>query len=439
MYQRICILICLQIGYQQMTSQNIYTLPAAIDYALQHNYDHKKSQLEKMISYEKTQEVFTQGLPKITGSVGYQNQFIVPTSVLPGTFLNPPVEGFIPVQFGVSNSMNATVGLQQLLFDGRYLVGLQARRSIKELADMQVKMSERDVRVLITKSYYQAIVAQKSVKSLIEGKAVLDNVLSQTIKTYKQGLIEELDVERLQYNVKSLENTIAQMETRAKLANYALKLNMGYPMEQELNIVDGNDSIINMILTQTIQTSPVKNRIELLMSEQAIKLQQFDLKQTKSGYLPSIFGSAAFGYNSFSQQFNFWNVPWYSLGNFGIQAQIPIYDGGTRKSQIKQMTLNVQKAENDRLQMIDGIQLNIKNSILTLTNHINEYKNQKDILKLAEKIEKKTQFKYKEGVGSSFEFSNAQNERIQQYLNFLQNELNLINAQVEYQKAISNL
>ena len=101
-----------------------------LQYGLQHNYNHQNSQLEKSITYEKTQEVLTQGFPKINGSLAYQNQFIVPTSVIPGDAFGAPGQ-LIPVKFGISNSMNANVGLQQLLFDGRYLVGVQARTSIK--------------------------------------------------------------------------------------------------------------------------------------------------------------------------------------------------------------------------------------------------------------------------------------------------------------------
>jgi outer membrane protein TolC len=79
------------------------------------------------------------------------------------------------------------------------------------------------------------------------------------------------------------------------------------------------------------------------------------------------------------------------------------------------------------------------NSIRELRNSINDYDNQMDIWKLSEKIERKTQIKYKEGVGSSFEFANAQNERIQQYLKLLQSELKLLNSNVDFQKANGKL
>lgn len=419
-------------------SQKTFTLTDAINYAMTHNYDHQRNQLDKSITYEKTQEVLTQGFPKVTGSVAYQNQFIVPTSVIPGEAFGAPGQ-LIPVKFGLSNSMNASVGVQQLLFDGRYLVGVQARSAIKELANIQVKLSERDVKILISKSYYQAVTASKSLNSLKESKNVLEKLLDQTQKTYKQGLIEELDVERLQYNVKTLDNTIDVLETQAQLALSALKLNMGYPMEDTIHLMDDLKPEIESIMRQDIIGYSVDNRIELKLADEGIKIKKYDLKQMRYSALPSFYGAFNYGYNSFSNQFNFWDNKWYNFGNFGIQANIPIFDGFTRKSQVAQARLAVQKSELEKTQLFNALKIESMNSSLSLKNNIHEYDNQKDILKLSEKIEHKTQLKYKEGVGSSFEFANAQNERIQQYLKLLQSELKLLNSYIDYKKAVNKL
>jgi outer membrane protein TolC len=432
--KQVFITIVLSLFTQAGIGQNkVYTLEAAIDFALKHNYNHQKNQLEKSITYEKTQEVLTQGFPKVNGSLAYQNQFIVPTSVIPGDAFGAPGQ-LIPVKFGISNTMNASLGLQQLIFDGRYLVGVQARTSIKELANLQVKMSERDVKVLISKSYFQAVAANKSLKSLRESKSVMDKLYDQTNKTYKQGLIEELDVERLQYNVKTIENAILVLETQNQLALSALKLNMGFPMEDSLQIAEDITHILNEAFLQSSFVDNLENRLEYKLAEQSVLLKKYDLKQMRFSALPSLYGAANYGYNSFSDRFNFFNNTWYNFGNFGIQANIPIFDGFTRKSQVTQAKLSLEKAELDKVNLFQALKIENMNTIMTLRNSMNEYKNQKDILKLSEKIEHKTQVKYKEGIGSSFEFANAQNERIQQYLKLLQTELNLLNSHIDLKK-----
>jgi outer membrane protein len=278
--------------------------------------------------------------------------------------------------------MNASIGLQQLIFDGRYLVGVQARTSIKELANIQVKMSERDVKVLISKNYFQAVMAKKSLKSLKESKAVMDKLYDQTNKTYKQGLIEELDVERLQYNVKTIENSILVLEMQSQLANSALKLNMGFPMEDSLHIVDDLSHILNEVFGQTSFVDNLENRVEYKLAEQSILLKKYDLKQMRYSAMPSLYGAFNYGYNSFSDRFNFFNNKWYNFGNFGVQANIPIFDGLTRRSQVIQAKLALQKAELDRVNVFQALKIENMNTILTLRNNMNEYKKSKRHIKI---------------------------------------------------------
>lgn len=414
-----------------------------IQYALTHNYDYKKAQLDKSISYEKTYEVLTMGFPKVTGSLGYQNLFIPNTSVAKGDNFGQPGK-LVPLQFGIEHNVSAGINAQQLIFDGRYLVGVQAREAIKSLADVQVKMSERDVKLLVTNSFYQAIVAQHSISQLQTSRDVLEKLYNDAKKIYAQGLIEELDVERLQYNVKTLENTINTIKSQSEIALMALKLNMGYPLDKNLNLfykMDAFDTKIGEIKNENVIANlHFENRDELAMINQLIKIKNYDLKQTKAGYLPSVYGAFNYGYQSMRTEFSFLNGgDWYKYGNFGLQINIPIFDGFTRKSQVKQLNLGLEKLNIEKEQLTNAMKLQAINARLMLQNSIDEYENQSNILKLAEKIERKTQVKYKEGVGSSYEFATAQNDRIQQYLKLLQTRLNVLMKYTDFQKASGNL
>lgn len=414
-----------------------------LQYALSHNYDYKKAKLEKSISYEKTYEILTAGFPKVTGSIGYQNLFIPNTSVVKGESFGQPGK-LVPLQFGIQN--NATVGasVQQLIFDGRYLVGVQAREAVKKLADVQVKMSERDVKVLVMNSFYQAVIAEQSIAQLQSSKEVVDKLYSDAQKVYKQGMIEELDVERLQYNVKTLDNTINTLKTQSELASMALKLNMGYPLDSNLSLVySTNDFESQKASSQKLMLMnqyKFQNREEFKLLEESIKLKKYDIKQTKAGYLPSVYGAFNYGYQAMRTDFSFFSGgDWYQYGNFGINISIPIFDGFTRKSQVSQLNLGLEKLNIEREQLNNAMKLQAINSQLSLQNALEDYENQNNILKLSEKIERKTQIKYKEGIGSSYEFATAQNDRIQQYLKLLQSRLNVLMKFTEFQKASGNL
>ena len=134
---------------------NYFSLEDAYAFSLKHNYSYQKQELEKVITYEMTKEVVTSGFPKINGRFGYNNNYQLPTSILPGEIIGKPGT-LVPVQFGTSNNLDATISVSQLIFDGRYLVGLQARESLKKIADKQVKVSEIGVKEIVAKSYFNA-------------------------------------------------------------------------------------------------------------------------------------------------------------------------------------------------------------------------------------------------------------------------------------------
>jgi outer membrane protein TolC len=378
------------------------------------------------------------GFPKINGSIGYRNNFQLPTSILPGEIVGRPGTT-VPVQFGTSNNADVGFTLQQLIFDGRYLVGVQARKAIKSLADVQLKISEQGVKELISKSFYQVLALDESIKMLEENQTVLNKLLDDTRKTYKQGLIEELDVERLEYNVLNLDKMVVNTKNQRELAINAFKFNLGFPMDSNLNVMGSLAQEADKY--KVIPTAfDLSQKPELKMLQENVNIKNYDLKQNRAGYLPSLYGSAAYGWQAQRQSFDFFKGgDWFNYGNFGIQLSVPIFDGLTKKYQVGQANLAYKKAKFELIEYEQASKIQAVQSVLSLQNALNDLDYQNNILKLSAKIQNKTQIKYKEGIGSSFEFAQAQGERIQQQIKVIQALQNVATKGVEWSKAIGKL
>jgi outer membrane protein len=118
---------------------------------------------------------------------------------------------------------------------------------------------------------------------------------------------------------------------------------------------------------------------------------------------------------------------------------VPIFDGLTRKYQVSQAKLEWKKAIISKEEYMNASKIEVIQSQLNLKNAINEYENNNNILLLSSKIQNKSRIKYKEGVGSSFELAQAQNERVQQQLRTLQSILNVAVKGIEFRKSIGKL
>ena len=68
---------------------------------------------------------------------------------------------------------------------------------------------------------------------------------------------------------------------------------------------------------------------------------------------------------------------------------------------------------------------------------IEEYHTSKKTLELSERIEKKQQIKFKEGISTSFEFAEAQRQLYSAQQTYLQSLVNVINKKASLEKIIN--
>jgi outer membrane protein TolC len=127
----------------------------------------------------------------------------------------------------------------------------------------------------------------------------------------------------------------------------------------------------------------------------------------------------------------------YSM--LGVTMNAPIFNGFVRSHQIRESRLNVEKTKNsiDNLKLAVGLQAansrsNLKNSMLQVQSQKRNLDLANDVLDLAQK-------KYKAGVGSNLEVTNAQTELLRSQNNYFAALLDVINSEADLRKALGLL
>jgi outer membrane protein TolC len=154
-----------------------------------------------------------------------------------------------------------------------------------------------------------------------------------------------------------------------------------------------------------------------------------------------MYGFAYYGTLAQRQNFSFFNTDlrWFSFGSVGFSLKIPVFDGLKAKSQVQQRKLELQKIQNTQENFQESMTLQVTNAQNNLANAINEYNNQKENLALARKILNKTSIMFNEGVGSSFELSQSQQEYTSTTINYTQSLYNLLVTKLALNKALGSL
>jgi outer membrane protein len=387
-----------------------FSVQEAVDYALNHKDTVVNAGLDVKSADYRVKEIIGQGFPQINGTASFQDYLKIPTTLLPGEFFGAPAGTFIPVKFGVKYQSNVGINASQLLFDPSYIIGLQGRKTYKELFSRGYTSTKIDVTTRVTKAYYQVLVSNEQIKLLDANIAQLKQQVDQTIAQNKQGFVEKIDVDRIavQYNnlVTSRENTMRLLALNYQL----LKFQIGMPIENNLTLKDGlTDIKIDENVVETVtDTASYKSRIEYKFFETNLKLSEFDLKRVKAQFLPTLTANAAYAASYQNNAFRDLYSNSFPSSYIGLTLNVPIFSGGQRINRVRQSEITVQKNKNNLAGLRNGLNLQAEQSKIIYQNSIQSLNNQKRNQELAREVLRVSKIKYQQGVGSSIEVTQAQ-------------------------------
>jgi outer membrane protein TolC len=414
------------------------SLEQAIQYALRHNAAIKNARIDVALQKQKNREITGIALPQINARDEFQHYPNQIQSFVPAQFIGGPAGDFIAVPFTPKYGNTASLSGSQILFDGSVLVALQARNTIIALTELGVKATEQDVRYNVTRAYYGLVVARRQFATLQGSLSTFRDVLRDLSILRQQGFVEKIEVDRTQVQVNNLATDSLRTANLITLSEQMLKYNMTLAIEQPIELTDTSVTDVLAQSTGLLEgTTDYNNRIDYSLTQTQLRLNEFDVKRYRFKALPTIaaFGSAAYTFSSnrFQEIATPHNYIFYSL--VGLRVDVPIFTGFTRKAQLEQAYLNVEKTRNNLQQLRLAIDLqseaartNLRNSLLALQSNERNIDLANSVLDLARK-------KYKAGVGSNLEVTQAQTELLQAQNRLFAAQLDVINATTDLQRA----
>lgn len=418
--------------------ENIFSLEQAVKYGINNNNAYKNVKLAAQEQREFAFEVMTEGFPKISAGLDYNYAIKQQVSIVPAGVFGPEEQEFI---FAQPHAATAKAELSQLVFDARYVYGLKARKSILDIADRREDLGLIEAKEQITKAYYQALVSEQGYTQLAANENVLKTILHQTSKLYEEGLVDELSVNRLELNLANLKTQIDRSKQQSENALLSLKYTIGMPKEETLELSENLTSLFGIVDfsgTQNSTGEPIRVEEKLLLLQD--QMRQWDIKQARSNYFPSLYFYGSYGALAQRPEFNFFQGGrWFDFGMIGMNLKVPIFDGLKASSMVQQRKIQKEMNMNDLEDF--RLSLNLQKTVAenNLANAINEYNTQIENVKLAQKIMDKTVIMFSEGIGSSFELSQAQQELTTTQINYTQAVYGLLVSQLELKKTLGKL
>jgi outer membrane protein len=407
------------------------SLDQALSYAYAHNNQMLNAAQDVRDAYAQKWVTIASGLPQIDGGLDYQNQLKRPVSLLPGEFFGGEPGTFIPVTFGQKQQMSATATLRQQIFNGSYLVGLQAIKTFIEISALSEIKTKIEVQKAVVNAYTGVLAAQESERIIANNIKQLKATAEETQKMWAQGMVEEEAIEQIQITLANLENQGRNSRRVVMISQQMLNLLLGLELDHQIELTDELAKLAAQELLEPLTEEFVADKnIDYQLGVNLKEQKRLELKLQKSYSLPSINTFVNYNSSAFADTFAFTQnqQQWFNSSILGVNINMPLFTSLGNTAKTKRAKIAYLKAQNNLTQTQKQVLLQWEQAQSAWTLAMDNYHTAGQNLKLAERIEQKNQIKFKEGIASGFELREAQLQLYGAQSTYLQAMLDLINA-----------
>lgn len=411
------------------------SLKQALDLAARQSYAVQNSELAAAKARARVKEVLAIGLPQVEVTGGLNNYIDVPTSVVPNFFGGEPE--FLEVQFGVPWTVTGAAQLSQLLFDGSYLVGLEATRELKTQSEQELEKARADAMAQAAKAYLGALAAREGARLAAESVPVLEKSLREAEGMVQVGFLENTDTDRLAIALASARDRARSFAQQEKVALAYLRLVLGLAAETPLDLTDDLRTIVDDADEKNLVTRAIdlNTHIDHQLANTLVRLQTMDVRNQKAAYMPKLYGFLSHQRQSFGTDGPI-ETDWFPATLWGVNLTVPIWSSGMRGNRVKQANIT-----------LDQTRVNLKATEQRLLAEAEErtekalaaeesYRSELASLDLAKRIFDRTSIKFTNGLASSFELNQDQGQYLQAQQLYVQRLAELLMARVDLRRSL---
>ena len=407
----------------------------AVEYGIENNRSLQNAERDVQIAYKQRWETIAIGLPNVTLDLNYLNYLELPTSLIPAEFFGGQKGDFAEIQFGTEQSAIGSVKLEQLLFDGSWIVGLEYSKIYLDISENLYEKTLLEVRESIVKLYSLVVTLDEGIILLKETLENFKKDLFEVTELYKNGFEEVENVEQIKITIAQAELSLLQAKkTRDNQLNL-LKLVLGINLEDTIILSTSiNDFIAeNIIFSNSFDEFNTNKNIDVKISQNNFDTKRIEYKLEKSKKLPKVSGFISGTYTGYNNEFDFTNKSqnWFGSSVLGINLEIPVFNAFKLNVSSQKAKIAMNQAMTNLEEQEEKTQAKVQEKLNDYQLAIKTLNVSEQNMRLSVSIEEKNSIKFFEGIVSSFEFRQAQLQLLDSQQKYLNSVLELISIKTE--------
>ena len=411
------------------------SLSDAVEYGIENNRNLVNAEREIKMAYKERWKTIAIGLPNVTLDLNYLNYLELPTSLIPAEFFGGQKGEFSEIQFGTEQTAIGSVRMEQLLFDGSWLVGLEYSKIYLAASENFYEKTFLEVRESIVKLYSLAVTLNEGILLLENNLENFKKDLFEVTELYKNGFEEIENVEQIKITLAQAELSLLQAKKTKENQTNLLKLVLGIDLEENLVLTTSiNDFIAdNIIFSNSFEDFNTDKNIDVKISQNIFDTKRIEYKLEKSKQLPKISGFLSGTYTGYNNEFDFTNKAqnWFGSSVLGVNLEIPVFNAFKLNVSSQKAKIAMNQAMTNLEEQEEKIQAKVQEKLNDYQLAIRTLNVSEQNMRLSVSIEEKNSIKFFEGIASSFEFRQAQLQLLDSQQKYLNSVLELISIKTE--------
>lgn len=395
-------------------AQTSLSLEQAFDQAKTHNALNKVRSLEQRATEKVLWQSIALGLPSVNAGGQYTDNI-----ELPALFFDIDGNGSIDkLQFGTRYTSLGNLSINQLVFDGSYLVALFATDVLRDQASLNKEKTEIEVRQQTAQFYHLAIILAESEQALEENLKQAQSTTLQMTAMANEGLAELESVDQVRLLSRQIEASLSSIRQQKIIATKMLLLTCGLPLGGATTLTTTLDQLLakamageNLLQAKFNPEQHVDYRVLA-----AGRLgQSLMYKNELIGFLPKVYAGYGLNRQFVSEDANVWNPDGNSANSvvfqsWNVSAQLPLFASGRRVFKAQESRIKVEQLDEMLELTRNSITVQHLQASAEFENALTTYRLQADNVSIAKRLRDKARIKFLEGISSSLDYSQAETQ-----------------------------
>jgi len=408
---------------QEVQKSWSFSLEQSKQHALEYNRSMKRASLANQQAQVEKWAAIANYLPQTNASITYNNYLGASLNIMGNT---------IPM----SPSSTFTFQATQALFNANILVGIKLAELNKQMYENAFHQTELSLKQNVATAYYSILISEDN-KGILEKN--IENIKTLVKAVHAKvtvGIAEQTEADQIDVVLANLENTLQSFNQNIELAYNSMHLLLGIGVNDPLKLTDPLNVLTEQNKSYNLLVEPfnLENNIDLKASNIALQISNKQVESSIATMMPSLM--AVFQHSEKIMQSGF---DMTMKNTLVLSASMPLFVGGKNLANVKKAKLARLSSQLDNEQTKDQLLLQEKQLRYNLKSAQASYELQKKNITVSQRVFDNITKKYEQGLSSSLELTNANNNLLTAQGNYISSVISLLNAQDSLKKLLGLL